>query len=733
MAKQPRMLFEEYMAARRVRNDTSKAKHGKKWKRKHKERYWVGIDGEGETIGQPWALDSDTNACIITGDKHLYTSISWRDVQGRGKTIADPDGLSTLKCLEFITAIPPDAKIMAYGFGYDLTKILEDLPTDDLYRLSHPHTRKASGQGRERYLPIFWRGYFIDLFNTRFRVARAKLGRQGDLIPDRWRTVYDISKFYQCPFVTAVERWDIGNEPERAAMRKMKDDRRNLGNYTAEQVLAYNSKECIWGAELAQKLDDAHKAIGIKLGTQYYGAGSTAKALMKKWGVRAYVPGQGDNPELPREVELAAAYAFFGGRFEISRRGKVQQTVYDLDIASAYPYQIAFLPCLICGKWTLTKDIERVKEAQAAIVRYSLTPLKGGRPVWGPFPFRDVDGTIPFPVESDGGWVYKDEYLAGARIFPNVRFHEAWVYETRCRHQPFTQIPSIYLERLRIGKEAAGIVLKLGTNAVAGSIMQTVGERKYYCSVWAGMITSGTRAQNLELMGQYERLEDLIMIATDGQWGLKLPSLPEPRDTGTSITVIDKTTGKPTFKPLGSWEKGVFEEGVFMARPGIYFPLGIKNEKGMKDLKARGIGVRTLYEHREQLMEWYESSGGFPYQIYDKDPFRVISEKTKPAGIERFMGLRGGIITTQVANPEPGHSSWIAHRRSVYGLWSLQRRQISFESRPKRNEGDGYHLETRSMPRGQFTCAYERGKFALDDLMKEVNFGDLDDDQPDFT
>jgi hypothetical protein len=92
MAKQPRMLFEEYMAARRVRNDTSKAKHGKKWKRKHKERYWVGIDGEGETIGQPWALDSDTNACIITGDKHLYTSISWRDVQGRGKTIADPDG-----------------------------------------------------------------------------------------------------------------------------------------------------------------------------------------------------------------------------------------------------------------------------------------------------------------------------------------------------------------------------------------------------------------------------------------------------------------------------------------------------------------------------------------------------------------------------------------------------------------------------------------------------------------
>lgn len=719
------------MAARKERNAKSQSQHGKKWKRYTKARYWVGVDGEGETIGEPWALDAETNACIMTGEKHLYTSMSWRDANGNGKTIRNPGGLSTLECFEFLTSIPPEAKIMAYGFGYDLTKILEDMPTDDLYKLAHPHTRKSTVNGKERFVPIYWKGYFVDLFNTRFRVAKAKIGRQGDLIPDTWRTVFDISKFYQCPFVTACERWDIGTEEERAEMRKMKEHRRNLGDYTNEEVDSYNNKECVWGAILAKKLDDAHKDIGIRLGSQYYGAGSTAKCLMKKWGVRNFVPGQNDNPELPPEVELAAAYAFFGGRFEISRRGKVTQHVYDLDIASAYPYQIAFLPCLVCGTWSLTKDIERVKEAQAAIVRYSLAPLKGGRPVWGPYPFRDVDGTIPFPVESEGGWVYKDEYLAGAKIFKNVVFHKAWVYETRCKHRPFKQIPNIYLERLRIGKEAAGIVLKLGTNAVAGSIMQTVGERKYYCSVWAGMITSGTRAQNLELMGQYERLEDLIMIATDGQWGLRLPELPKPVDTGTDIEVTEKTSGKKTRKPLGSWEKGDFPEGVFMARPGIYFPLGIQDEKGMKDLKARGIGVRTLFEHRDKLMNWYETKGGYPYQIYDEDPFRVISEKRKPEGIERFIGLRGGIITTEHDVPE-GHQNWIAHRRPVYGLWSLQRRQISFESKPKREEGDGYNLETRSMPKGQFTCAYERGKFALDDLIREVHYGDMDEDQADY-
>lgn len=716
-----------------ARGAQSQCKRGRPSKGKRKsKRYWVGLDGEGETVGEPWALDHETLACIITGERHLYTSISWRDAAGNGRTITNPAGLSTLECLEFIVSIPEHAKIMAYGFGYDLTKILEDLTDDDLYKLSHPSTRKSVVKGKERFVPIFWNGFFIDLFNTRFRVARAKLTKRGELVPDKWRVVFDISKFYQCPFVTACERWDIGTKEERAEMRRMKDDRRNLGRYTQEQILAYNSKECEWGAELAQKLDDAHTAIGIKLGSQYYGAGSTAKALMKKWGVRAYIPGQGDNPELPKEVELAAAYAFFGGRFEISRRGKVEFPVYDLDIASAYPYQIAFLPCLVCGKWTSTRDIERVKESQAALVRYSLAPLKGGRPVWGPFPFRDKDGTIPFPVESAGGWVYKDEFLAGARIFPNVVMHEALVYETKCKHRPFEKIPSIYLERLRIGKEGAGIVLKLGTNAVAGSIMQTVGERKYYNAVLAGMITSGTRAQNLELMGLYERLEDLIMIATDGQWGLRCPDLPQPRDTGTDIEVVEKGTGKITRKPLGSWEKEIFPEGVFMARPGIYFPLGIKDEKGMKDLKARGIGVRTLYEHREKLMKWYEETGGFPYQIFDKDPFRTIVEKSKPEGIERFIGLRGGILTTQISDPIDGHQDWIAHRRSVYGLWSLQRRQISFESRPKRDEGDGHHLATRSMPNGQFSCAYERGKFALEDLSKEVDFGDWDDDQPDF-
>ena len=694
----------------------------RKSKTQKADRYWVGIDGEGETEGEPWALDTDTLGCVLTGSKHLYTTMSYHDATGAGFAITNRGGLSTLECLTFLVSIPNNAKIMAFGFGYDLTKILEDIPTADLYKLTHPELRlyPKEANKKARYAPVYWKGFLLDLFNTRFKVARARKGRFG-FYSKKWNTVHDISKFYQCPFVTACERWEIGSPVERDTMRKMKDDRRNMAAYSTRQILDYSAKECQWGAILAQKLDDAHADIGIDLKGQYYGAGSTAKALMKKWNIEPFLPGRFDNEELPEAVEKAAAFAFFGGRFEIALRGRVEKRIYDLDIASAYPYQIAFLPCLLCGKWSQTTDLERVKEASAALVRYSLGPIDP-KPVWGPFPFRDIDGTIPFPVESNGGWVHKDEFLAGAAIFPNVKMKSAWVYETSCSHRPFKEIPNIYLERLRIGKESAGIVLKLGINAVAGSVMQTVGQRRYYNAVWAGMITSGCRAQNLELMARYERLEDLIMIATDGQWGLVLPDLPKPKHTGTDIEVIDKTTGKAVNKPLGSWEKNVFEEGVFMARPGIYFPLGIKDEKGMKDLKARGIGVRTLYEHRDRVMSHYkETDGKENYEIYDKDPFRTIKEKSKPKGVERFIGLKGGIIAT----------SKEIKRRSVYGLWSLQRRMIGFSARPKRDEGDGYRLQTRSLDPKQESMPYTKGKFSAEDILADSIYGDKDADQDD--
>lgn len=704
---------------------------------KRARHYWVGIDGEGVTVGEPREY---SESCIITGEKHRYISMSYRAADGRGDQIENRTGLSTKECLYFILSIPDDCKIAAYGFGYDLTKILEDLPPELIYSLTHSERREYKCQGgRFNRRPVIWGEFAIDVFNTRFKVGKADTAsRKPRFLKGSARIIHDLSKFYQARFVSACKNWDVGTPQERDTMQAMKADRRNLVKYTQEQILAYSNKECEWLAELAQRLDDACENAGAELRGQYFGAGSIAKSLMRSWGIKDQIA------ELPPDVARVALHAFFGGRFEISWRGKLERTIHDWDISAAYPYQIYNLPCLKCGTWAKTNDIDRVRSATTALVQYRLRPWKGALPPWGPFPFRDSDGSIPYPIESGGGWLHRDEFLAGLSLFPNIRFLRAWVYETNCGHTPFAKIPEVYLERLRIGKEGAGIVLKLGTNAVAGSIMQTIGSRPYHCPIWAGMITSGTRAQLLEMLGQHERWGDVVMMATDGLWSLTEVSAPKPRDTGTDREVIEEKTGKRTRKPLGGWEHGIFYSGVFMARPGIYFPLDIAGgslegesaEGKLKDLKARGIGIRTLYAHRYQLMAHYEKTRGqAPYIIGDENPLQVIKERTEPQGVERFVGLKSGIVRT--AKVESGKLlGETIRRRDVYGLWTLQERKIDFKARPKREEGNGTRLEVRRMPRNQTSAPYDKmlSKMAFEDLIGgKSELGFFDDEQDDWS
>jgi len=707
----PASFFEE---PKEKLSPTEYSREYRKTHRRNLAKPWVGIDGEGITTGDPLPMNA-LYSCVVTGDEHRYISMSYRDRDGKGDELIT-DKLTTKDCLEFILSIPEEYKIAGYGFTYDLTKILEDVPTESIHLLTHPELRAFSRKGAARieFRPVEWNGYLLDFLNGQFKVGRvagevlSPLGTRRYRGRD-WRVIYDLIKFYQCSFVSACENWGVGTEKEREIMLEMKKDRRNLIKYTQAQVLEYSNKECLWLAELAHKLDDACEALDIQLGNTYFGAGSIAKKLLAKWSEDQEEQGlptikdQVKKP-IPPPIELAAAQAFFGGRFEISRRGLIQQEVHDLDISSAYPYQIYQLPCLACGEWTLTKDIERVRESNAALCHYALDRWKGSVPAWGPFPFRmgrgkgipiAEKGSVPCPIESGGGWIHKDEFLQGQRMWPNVRFIEAWVYETRCKHRPFEQVPKAYLERLRIGKEGPGIIIKLGVNAVAGNIMQTLGSRPYFNIMWAGMITSGTRFQLLQALERHELWSDVLLMATDGMWSLKRVEMPKPIDTGTDIDVIEEKSGKVKRAPLGGWEHDTFKQGVFLARPGIYFPLDLPNLTGnetadqrgkiLKNVKARGIGVKTLYRHRDELIEWYTKwHGAKGYVIADDDIMRTIRDREEPLGAERFIGMKAGITsrTTKAGKRQVA-------RRSLYGRWTVQTRIINFGGMPKREEGNG--------------------------------------------
>jgi hypothetical protein len=406
---------------------------------------YMGIDGEG-----------------CDEKPHRYVMLCVKDeFGGRADLVENEQGLTTEQCLDFILSRSSSVKLFGYSFKYDLTKILVDLPASYLYALEHPEERTPEKSLKNPYPrpnPVVWqvngKTYYLNLLSSRFDVRRGK----------RRVTIWDIFRFFGTSFVRALQDWGVGTEETHSRILKMKEQR-GVDNWMStpekvEETRKYCFDECQHLGELARKLQDAHDDAELEL-TKYYGAGSSADAMLKKIGIKEKIVKE------PTEMLIPIMSAFAGGRFEGSVAGEVPGPLYNIDIASAYPYQITFLPCLEHGKWTRTYDRKRIEEVKNALVRYKLNPPdKNANLSWGPLPFRTVDGTIVYPTESGGGWVWRDEYIAAERLCPNLQFIEAYLLNSDCDCEPFKKVPEWYTERLHIGKEGAGLVFKLGPNGL---------------------------------------------------------------------------------------------------------------------------------------------------------------------------------------------------------------------------------------------------------------------------
>jgi hypothetical protein len=644
----------------RKRVDTRITRH-----RPKVEKIFLGIDGEGQTSP-------------ITG-RHIYTFLAVSSSDGSfQKYVRNYKGLTTDECLEFITSIPPEKyKLFAYSFGYDLTKILQQVDDQPLFRLLRPELRRAiRAKGANMAAPVYWPGgskprWSFDYLNGQFKVRKCIKSFYGMHSFTPSVTIFDIWRFFQGKFTKALEDWktpsNVTSEEREIIlknMREMKDNRAHFDKMEQHKVEAYCLEECRYMAELAEKLTQAHITAEIPL-RSYYGAGSSASAMLDKMGIREHIANSRKMMIIPDGLEHAIAVAFAGGRFENSIIGSVTGVLKSYDISSAYPYQLYFLPCLVHGKWELTKNRRVMEYARTAIVNYKLhVPTK--KVGWGPFPFRfgkgREKGSICFPESGQTGWIWRDEFLAGERLFPNTEFLQAWVYHCECDCHPFKDLPKYYIERLKIGKEGPGIVLKLGTNSCYGKTAQFIGgEPGLYTSwIWAGLITSGCRAQILDLMALHKDLDNLLMIATDGIATRETLVTPIPRNTGT-FDCLDET-GKPANKPLGGWEEKDIKKGMFLARPGIYFPLN-PTEDEIEKVRARGIGRGSVYKQWQTIITAYESG----------------AKSIDLQNLSRFIGAK-----TSIGRSGKGPNDFKYRRSPFYGQWITRPVKMGFSPFPKR-------------------------------------------------
>jgi len=531
-----------------------------------------------------------------------------------GDVVARKGGLRTIDCLKFLLKLGTrDARIAGYYLSYDWTMILWDLPEASIYKLLRPELRarpKEEGGGFER---VKWRGYRLHFLAGAMWISRGA----------RKVTVWDLGKYYQGPFVGALKDWDLASDV-RARIESMKSKRAEFRWRERKTILKYCLAECRALAELAECLEQAHIDAGIKP-RAWHGPGSTAGALLQREGIKDKL-----GPPLHPEVRLAASIAYFGGRAEISCNGTIKRPVSEYDITSAYPRYARDLPCLVHGRWGKTSSERIAGKANIAIVNGVIDRVRSD---WGPLPIRLSNGTIVYPRGGASGYWYWGEWQQAQRFDARLKFDHAYAYFTDCDCRPFAFIQQIYERRAIVGKKTGeGRILKLAMNSVYGKLAQRIGPAQYGSTVWAGMITSGTRAQLMSLMLRHKRLDSVLMLATDGLYS-------------TEQIEIDPTPA------LGAWERVDHPEGMTLFRPGIYTtPDGV--------LRARGIGRANLDAARALLLEGL-ASGADRVQL----PPRTA-----------FGGARLTVYRTVSG----------LHRSDRYGQWYPIPTRLSLAPGPKR-------------------------------------------------
>lgn len=500
---------EEYIARRK--------KHDQEKPSKSSSGPFVGWDGEGMTID----------------GSHKYVLLA----NSYGHSITNTSGIPTVEALHFLCDEAKEdrrANHVCFGASYDVNMILADLG-------SH-HVTMLVWNGI-----IHWGDFRIEYRPRKeLQVSRYK-GRHLTRNRDVTITLWDVIGFFQCSFVKALEKWLGETDPEVVAEVAAMKLRRNIFTPDEmERVTAYCFSECALLVKLMDQLRRKMRPVQL-IPTRWDGAGAIGGKLLQNHRVNDYRGGP-----LPKEVQRASQYAYFGGRIECVQYGNYEHEVWTHDIRSAYPYAMTQLPCLAHGEW------QQGESGPFALyhVRWNLPGLSTR---FNPLPWRNKDGAVYFPSEGEG-WYWTPEYELLSDYLPEDAYEvlDSWSWDQSCRHTPFSFIQDVYTQRqrMRAAGHDAHIVLKLALNSMYGKLAQKVGWNrekkcgpKYHQLQWAGYITSLTRANLFHLA--MVAPEDVIAFETDGLFSRSLHPCVQSEE-------------------LGAWEVER-HEGITYCQSGMYW------------------------------------------------------------------------------------------------------------------------------------------------------------------
>lgn len=555
----------------------------------------------------------------------LLQACAWDGQEFAHYRISDwVNGLSTITCFDFLLALSeeyngkiphhhgaPAAKLLWFGMDYDVNNILRDVPPevlDRLYEYGNARWHNFDEEHPRRFYSITWhnRKMFSLSLNeyTGARKVDRRTGKRRKVYKTLGRvTTYDVWGFFQTTFVNACRGWKLLGEdsPELEFLEEMKALRGNFSQVEDEALERYNRLEVELTAKMGKLLWQTSRDMGFNL-TKFHGAGALSQLFLDRYEVKEHLL----PPETPPEITRAVRGAYFGGRIQLHRKGRTN-SVYVLDINSAYPYALSQVPSLKDAAW---ESLDAYDGSRLALwhVRWDCKAPAGGRKhAIYPFPFRAKGGRIYWPSVGEG-WYWTPEVKTAREHFPGmVEVLEGYALVLPNGHvRPFAFNEELYAERRAIkerekrgeGYDIREKIIKLGMNGESGKMAQGITIRgetdgipdvqlpKYQSYIFAGLLTSITRAMMLDAAMTDPR--NVVAFATDG---LIMRSPPR-------VALSDS---------LGGWSLKTGTDGIFI-QPGFYTYL---DEKGARVKRTRGVPVAAVdWEKIARRFQTY-----IPFQI----------------------------------------------------------------------------------------------------------------------
>ncbi len=386
---------------------------------------------------------------------------------------------------------------------------------------------------------------------------------------------FDIAQYYHASLANAYQK-NIGKLPDDYLEMKKQRAEFSTRFYkrNKKKIQNYCVQDCIYTKQLAERwIKLFHDAFSF-YPARWISSGYLAEKVLINNSV--------DVPkfdESPKAIQDFAYRCYFGGRFEILKRGYIG-TAYLYDINSAYPYALTKFPDITKGIWIKRKSIHKDAKVGFFKIRAKIPDCK----YVPPFAFRK-DYTVVFPSGEFETYCTLDE-LKACNDCSYYKILDSYQFIPESEIYPFRDfVNKIYQKRMKLKHQGNSLELpfKIILNSIYGKTGQKIRGRigNMFNPIVFSFITGFARAQLYNFTRENRLEKQVVSFATD------------------SICTTEKLDIDSSSLGAFSFDKSA--DDVFYLQNGFYRFNGSWKQRGLGHLGTKEIEHLDTFERDGKL------------------------------------------------------------------------------------------------------------------------------------